>query len=151
MEIMDKVLRVYWGCALTHAPAEYREMMNRIIQFIKNYHPQVQLLEFLGTTAGSAQDVYIQDIEKNVASCGLFLNDVSQVSLGLGFEIGAALLRYNKHVVSFVQKDVHLTRLLTGATFCHENYSVIEYTDEKELLQFIGNVLYEKVQELNAG
>ncbi len=145
-----KVLRVYWGCALTHAPEEYRETMNRVISFIKNYHPQVQLLEFLGTTAGSAQDVYIQDIETNVASCDLFLNDVSQTSLGLGFELSSALLYYNKPTVSFVHENIRLTRLLLGAAECHENYKIISYWDEDQLVQMIGNILYEKVQELNA-
>lgn len=145
-----KILRVYWGCALTHAPAEYREMMNRVIEFIKNYHPQVQLLEFLGTTDGTSEDVYIQDIETNVASCGLFLNDVSQTSLGLGFELGCTVKHYKKDTVSFVHENIRLTRLLLGAAERHENYKILPYRDEAQLVQMIGNILYEKVQELNA-
>jgi fructose-specific component phosphotransferase system IIB-like protein len=145
-----KVLRVYWGCALTHAPEEYKGTMNRAISFIKNYHPQVQLLEFLGTTAGTSEDVYIQDIETNVASCNLFLNDVSCASLGLGFELASALLYYNKPVISFVHENIRLTRLLLGAAERHENYKILSYRDEAQLMQMIGNILYEKVQELNA-
>jgi len=144
-----QILYVYWGCALTHAPEEYLALMNQVIVFIKNYHPQVKLMEFLGTTAGTDRDVYWEDIEKNVSSCDLFLNDVSLPSLGLGFELGCSVKHYKKNTVSFIHEKILLTRLLLGAAEENEHYTILQYQNKKDLIEMISTILNEKIENLN--
>lgn len=151
----QEYLTVYWGCALTGTSFEHQDCMRHVMSHIKNYHPKVRLLEFLGTTAGTPEDVYIQDIEVNVASCDLFLNHVTLPSLGLGFELGVSVVHYQKKVVSFVEvspplpHEIKLTRLLQGATSRNPNYSILEYCGIDSLCKIIENILYEELKQRN--
>lgn len=116
--------KLYVGCSLTHAPESFRNDVEHVKETLSK---DWEVMQFLGLTAGTAADVYNYDIRNNVATCGAFLAIVDLPSLGLGYEIGAAVERYNKPILLTAHRDAKVSRLIIGITEEHPTVSFAPY------------------------
>lgn len=111
--------RVYLGHKLTNATPEFLKRMEDLKTFLKENLPECVFLDFLGVTAGTAQDVWIQDIEGNVATCDLFVAFLDEESTGLGMEIDSAFSNYGKPILLLASANAHVSRLPLGGAERH--------------------------------
>lgn len=136
---MKGKIKIYIGCSLTHAPDDFRQAVENVKLSLR---PQYHVFDFLGLEKGSSQDVYNWDIKQCVAACDLFVAFCDYPSLGLGYEIGAAVEAFHKPVLAIAQKDAHITRLIEGIDSAKFNFvrygslSEIEGLIKKELSSF---------------
>ena len=78
-----------------------------------------EVMQFLGTTAGTEVDVYEVDINQNVGGCDAFVGVMDEPSWGLGFETREALLK-GKPALLVAHVFSRVTRLALGATHFHD-------------------------------
>lgn len=103
--------KLYVGCGLTLAPQSFRDS---VAMLKKTLNQDWEILEFLGLVKGTDEDVYRNDIFKNVATCDAFLAVVDQPSLGLGWEMREAL-ELKKPTLLVAAEGATVTRLVLGA------------------------------------
>jgi hypothetical protein len=104
-------MKIYVGCALTHASDEFCFQVEKLKRIIARQH---EVLEFLGTTAGTPTDVYRQDIRENASNCELFLGICDLPSIGLGYELSYAIEKRGIPVLAVAHRNAHITRLILG-------------------------------------
>lgn len=104
--------KIYVGCALTHAPQEFRGM---VASFKKQLSSEtaVEILEFKGLDAGSPLDVYEYDLG-NVERCSFLVAFADHDSIGLGMEIQHAT-HLGKAILCLHRVENKVTRMLIGA------------------------------------
>lgn len=141
---MKKIVRIYVGCALTHASEDFKrciEILKSELRFLKD----VEVLEFLGLVNGTPVDVYEHDIHNCVEKADLFIAECSYPSIGLGWELGTAVEKHQKHVLAVAMSDSKITRLVVGAN-CERNpnYSFQTYDSIKELV----SICIKKVEQI---
>ena len=102
--------KIYVGCGLTHAPEDFKTQVEATKEALQG---SFDVLQFLGTTAGTAADVYQVDIVNNVGGCDAFLGIMDEPSWGLGYETREAILR-GKPVLLVAHTDSKVTRLALG-------------------------------------
>jgi hypothetical protein len=124
---MDKKIKIYVGCALTHASEEFR---TSIATFKEQLRGDFEIMDFLWAKLKDPRnvdpkDVYEWDINDCVKNCDLFVAVCDEVSLGLGYELGTAIEKYNKPVLVLIQKERKLTRLIEGIQ--HKDFSLRVY------------------------
>lgn len=75
----DKMLAVYVGCALTHAPKIFKQDSSQLKDMLRD---SVHMLDFLGQSSTyTAEEVFTFDINC-VRSCDVFVANVTYPSLG---------------------------------------------------------------------
>lgn len=122
--------KIYIGCSLTHATEEFKSG----IELLKNkLRSDYEILDFLGLTKGTPQDVYKWDIN-NVRTCDLFIADCTYPSTGLGMEIGAAI-ENDKPTLIVAHEDAKVTRIVLGIT--HPKFTFHRYNDPMEVAELI--------------
>lgn len=137
-------LKLYVGCALTEAPPEFRDDIVQLKEVLKKDY---DVLEFLGLTAGTAEDVFQRDINENVANCDLLLIVGDHASWGAAIELtfGTAI---HKKPVLFVRKNRKLTRIIPGMASFFPN---LRYEFYDDLLRDVPLLLYKKIQDERIG
>ena len=120
--------RVYIGCSLTHAPEDFKQAVENLKNSLRSNY---DVMDFLGLQKGTVQDVYNWDIKQCVAKCDLFIAICDHASLGLGYELGAAIEAFNKPVLAVAHKDAYITRLVQGID--SPLFSFERYTDLLEI------------------
>jgi hypothetical protein len=60
-----------------------------------------------------------------VKNCDLFVAICDEVSIGLGYELGTAVEKYNKPVLALIKRGKVLTRLVEGIQ--NKNFDLKEY------------------------
>jgi hypothetical protein len=108
----DEKRKLYVGCGLTHAPQTFRDSVEQLKEVLAN---EWKVMQFLGTSAGTAADVYEMDILTNVHGCDAFLGIVDMPSTGLGWEANEAI-RLGKPALLVAHAATTVTRLVLGAT-----------------------------------
>lgn len=124
---MSKKTKIYVGCALTYAPEDFRKSVSL---FKEELRKDFDVLDFLWAKLQNPRDVdpkdvYEWDINGCVRDCDLFVAICDEVSIGLGYELGTAIEKYNKPVLALIKKGKMLTRLVEGIT--NNNFSLKEY------------------------
>ncbi len=85
----------------------------------------------------TARDVYQRDVTwLSGADCAIA--EISNPSLGVGYEIGYALDK-GKKVLAMYQKGLFVSRMITGNP--HSNLTVVEYETDKEIQSLIDQFL----------
>jgi nucleoside 2-deoxyribosyltransferase len=112
-------MKIYFGGSITGG-RQYVETYQKIVSYLKSAghqvltehvaHPDVLELEKKFTPG----QIYTRDIQW-LHQCDCLIAEVSNPSLGLGYEICYAL-RINKPVLGLYQKGIFLTRMLIGDT-----------------------------------
>ncbi len=104
--------KLYVGCGLTLASQAFKDEVERTKEELAR---DWEIMQFLGTTAGTEVDVYEVDIVKNVGGCDAFVGVMDEPSWGLGWESREAVM-LGKPALLVAQKDSKITRLALGAT-----------------------------------
>ena len=123
-------MKLYLGMALTQAPEEFREKFCTELKAALAKQGSIELLEFIGLTAGTSADVYHHD-RACTEEADLCLFVVDHPSIGLGMEI---MIRQaiNKPMIVCAHKDAEITRMLLG--MCEANdIPFIRYTTVEEI------------------
>lgn len=101
---------IYIGNALTEAPEQFLEEVAIVKQEVRRLGHNV--LEYLGTTIGTPEDVVLKDLG-NVEECELFVAICDHVAFGVGAETLHAL-HCGKQVLAFAQQDRRISRFPLG-------------------------------------
>ncbi|MCK4764125.1 MAG: nucleoside 2-deoxyribosyltransferase [Candidatus Aminicenantes bacterium] len=137
---MKQAKKIYFGGSIAGG-RQYLEVYQRIVAYLKEsghrvltehvVQPDVLELE----KAFTPRWIYTRDIEW-IEECDCLIAEVSNPSLGVGYEISYAL-RINKPVLCLYRKGIFLTRMLLGNT--SEGIVVKEYENDsqwREILDF---------------
>lgn len=134
------VTKIYIGCSLTHAPDEFKQAVETIKQNLKTDY---EIFDFLGLEKGTPADVYQWDIHRCVAESDLFVAICDYPAIGLGYEIGVAVEKFNKPVLALAHQDTHVTRLLLGIDTPAYAFQRYQHTAE------VPSLIRQKVLALN--
>lgn len=100
-------------------------------------HPDVLSLE----NDHSAEDTYTRDVDW-IKGCDAMIAEVSNPSLGVGYEICYAL-RLGKPVLCLYQNGLFISRMITGNT--SPGIKVFEYTSsedwKKSIIEYLNSLL----------
>lgn len=124
-----KQTKLYVGCSLTHAPEEFKELVEAFKDALRAEGYEV--FNFVGLVNGTPRDVYEQDICEFVRKADALIAICDHPSLGLGWETGEAV-RLGKPVLAVAHTDNHVTRLIVGAAEVEPNFSFERYEDMTE-------------------
>lgn len=141
-------LKVYFTCAIKHAPPEYKQMIGRVVAYIKTIE-FVQLLEFVNPiTELSHQEVYKHDIHDCVKNADVVLGESSFPSFGQGYEFGTSVEKHGHPTVAFVSKTAQVSKFVFGIE-CDLNplYKIVAYENETELLTLIEEFLQKEYKK----
>lgn len=103
--------KLYVGCGLTLASQEFKDEVERTKEALGI---DWEVMQFLGTTAGTEVDVYDVDIIQNVGGCDAFVGVMDEPSWGLGWESREAVM-LGKPTLLVAQAASKITRLALGA------------------------------------
>ncbi len=76
----------------------------------------------------TSQEIYARDMNM-ITACDAMIAEVSRPSLGVGYEIATAL-QLQRPVLCLCDKEVFLTRMLTGNT--DTNLKIVFYANDEE-------------------
>lgn len=138
---------IYIGMALTHAPAEFRDVFQVALKTKLRLIPDVDVRDFFWVTrgefAGTDTEVYEWDKEQ-AEQADLFVAILDHPSIGLGMEI-MIRAETGKPTLYFGEKGTRVSRMLHG---------LIEQTKNQlhryESVDDIVDVVALKLQELRA-
>lgn len=133
-------LKVYVGCALTHATEEQKAAVEAFKKFLRQF---CTVLDFVGLTAGTSSDVYNYDIHECVKKCDLFIADCTQLSLGLGWELGTSVETCKTRTMAVAQQGTKVTRLVLGAAEVHPFVTFQYYVNLEDLAPSVFEALSE--------
>lgn len=146
-----KNIKVYVGCALTHAPESYRQMIAAFKDELRKVS-RIEVLDFV--TANSILEtpdpvgIYHNDIHACVGSADAFIADVTLPSLGLGWKLGTAIEKHSILTMMCAQKDAKISNLVLGAPGKNTHTTLDRYDHTiHELLPFF----LEKLESLRNG
>ena len=132
-----KKVKIYVGCSLTQAPEWFRHSIEVFKASLARL-PNVEVLDFVGLTAGTDADVYEHDIHRCVREADLFVADCSFPAIGLGWELGTAVEKLEKEVIAVAKRGTKVTRLVTGASSPRNpNYSFMFYNSMDEVFDAV--------------
>lgn len=120
--------KLYVGCGLTFAPESFKDEVERTKDALR---ADWEVMEFLGLTAGTAADVYRQDIIVNVGTCDAFIGICDEPSTGLGWELSTAVRKW-KPTLATAQVGTKITRLVEGAPSFNPTMTLMTYENMSE-------------------
>jgi len=120
---------------------KYEAVYRLIVDYLKDLGHSV-LTEHVaypkrGLKMGGSKDVFKQDMEW-LAKCNLFIAEVSNPSLGVGYEVATAL-HLQKPVLCLHQEGVEVSNLIIGNT--SEGITTRSYRNEEDLKKNIEKFL----------
>jgi nucleoside 2-deoxyribosyltransferase len=138
-------VNIYFGGSIAGG-RQYLATYQRIVSYLKSRGHRVltehvvkpDVLEW--EEEFTAEQIYTRDICW-LKECDVVIAEVSNPSLGVGYEICYAL-RINKPVLCLYRKGIFLTRMLTGNT--SDGLVVKEYEEDRELKGIIDQFLFER-------
>ena len=140
-------IKIYVGCALTHATEEYRKKIEGFKNMLRE--KGFEVMDFLWAklpdprAPGIEKAVYEWDIEECVGKCDLFVAICDEVSIGMGYELGTAVEKYGKPAMALIHKDGELTRVIRGIT--HPNFTYAQYENFEDAV----NLVLKKAENLS--
>lgn len=124
--------KLYIGCAINNLPLAEKEKFPAKIENIKSVlRNYFEVLDFLGTAAGSPRDIYQQDIVECVEKADCMLAICDHPSTGLGYEMAMCIEKRGIPVVAMAHHDSSVSRLIIGIP--SEKYHFIRYDSVEEI------------------
>lgn len=121
-------LKIYVGCALTSAPKEFKADVVELKRKLSTLEG-VEVLEFLGLTAGTAHDVYVHDIVNCVGRSDIMVAICDYPSTGLGWEMATQVAR-GKTLLAFGHHESKITRLVLDPQLPGYSFTRYDHFDE---------------------
>lgn len=122
-------MKVYVATALTHAPHEYKEFVERFKDHLRIRH---EVLDFLGLEQGTSAQVYEHDLQQ-VSNADAVIALIDEPSLGVGIELAHAVA-HNKPLLALHHTEVSVTRMVRGAADLGL-ITLVSYKDEEDALR----------------
>lgn len=144
--MMNRAVKVYVGCALTHAPKRYKKQIAIFKNLLRNV-PWIQVLDFV--TANSLSEVpdplhiYTHDIHDCVGKADVIIAELSYPSTGLGWELGTSVEKHGIRTMMYIKKKILLSSLPKGAPLHQRNKHVSLDTYERSIVELLPDVLKE--------
>jgi hypothetical protein len=139
-----KKVRVYIGCALTHASDEYK---NQIHQFKKKLREVewIEVLDFWSKegVVPDPYDIYCTDIHDCVGTADAIVAELSNPSTGLGWELGVAVEKLKIRTIMLASSKSRVSHLPIGAPHHEQNGHVTMHYYEDSLEEILDLVLKE--------
>ena len=130
-------MKIYVGCALTHAPEEFRKKVAELKERLKKI-PSVEVLEFLGLKAGDSRDVFVHDIINCVNECDIMVAICDEPSTGLGIEMREQVGR-GKPLLAFGHSNTRITRIILDPTW--SSYRFYRYQDFNDIYETVRDAI----------
>ena len=124
--------KIYVWCSLTFVSEEYRKSIENFKDTLRGKY---KILDFVGLSVGTAQDVYEHD-RKCVIGCDMLIADCSFPSIGLWYEIATAV-EHKKKIILIAHKDAVVTRMILGIP--EETAIFLRYESLDEVLEYIND------------
>ncbi len=121
--------KVYFGCALNHAPTEY---IRQIEDFRLLLEKEFTVLKYKGLQNGTPEEIFEYDVGSVILS-DFLVADCSYPSLGLGFELGVAFER-KKPIIVLAKQEALVSPLILGIGSIKNDFTVFRYQDIGEAL-----------------
>lgn len=133
-------LRVYVGCALTHAPQDFKDGIELFKKRLREIE-WIEVLDFI-TPNSTLQNpdpghIYYNDIHECVGTAHVLVADICHASLGLGYELGTSAEKHKIPVLMYAPKNCRISQLPIGAaqrndhvTFSRYQSSILDSFDE---------------------
>lgn len=123
---MYKHFKVYVGCSLTHAPAEFKQLVE---QFKGKLSEVCTVMCFLGCGTGATpNEVYQYDIHECVYKCDLMVGVCDLWATGLGYEIATQVEARRKPFLGLAHREATVTHLILDTRqpgFIFQRYEVL--------------------------
>lgn len=127
-------IKAYVGCALTNSPQEFKDSIDLFKSKLRSH---IEVLDFIGLKAPSAQVAFESDI-RHVRNADLLISDLTHISLGGGIEWGVAM-QIGKPIITLVKKDIVISRFPFGHVA--NNHFSYRYTNHDDAFEFVMNKL----------
>jgi nucleoside 2-deoxyribosyltransferase len=134
LPLVSRKPTIYVAAALSHAPEAFRD---HIIAFKDRLRPYVEVLDFLGLGAPSAQEAFEWDMNC-VRKCAAFVADVTYASIGVGVEFGVAY-SLRKPIITVADADASVSRFVFGHV--DSRHFSLRYTNSDEAVDFVLSTL----------
>jgi len=135
---MKSKIKVYVGCALTHASPEFREEVERLKRKLESI---CVVLHFKGLAdSNSPRDVYVHDIINCVRECDILIAICDHPSIGLGYEMATQAECRKKRLLAVAHRDAKVTKLILDPGL--ENYEFRRY---KNLCEDVYNMVLKMI------
>ncbi len=126
-------IKVYVGCALTHAPQEFRESVEKLKDRLKGI---CQVLSFKGLSDDHIPyDVYSHDIYDCVKQCDILIAICDYPSIGLGWEMATQIEHRAKPLLAVAHKDALITKLIIDPQL--PGYEFRRYDDLEDVYDMV--------------
>ena len=143
-------MKIYFAGSIRGGRDDKRKY-KQIIQWLKSYgqvlteHIGLDMLTEKGQTELSEEEIYTQD-RKWLEASDIIIADVTQVSLGVGYELGLAE-SLGKRVVCLFDKSSgkSLSAMLRGNTY----FEVIDYSNVSEIPKILVEIFKNKTTSLH--
>ncbi len=133
-------MKLYVGCALTQAPEGF---LFDVQELKKRLAREYEVLEFLGTVAGTAQDVYRQDIKEHATNCDLLLAICDYPAMGVGYEMSYVIEKRGTPTLAVAHENAQVSRLVLGID--NPCYTFARYRD---MLRDVPRLLKDKIESV---
>jgi hypothetical protein len=138
---MERTIKVYVGCSLTHAPQEFRDSVENLKNRLKEI---CQVLAFKGLSDSNLpHDVYVHDIIGCVHECDLLVAICDYPSLGLGWEMSVQAEVKKGPVLAVAHKDSKISKLVLDPRL--PGYEFHRY---ENLCEDVYNLVLERINSL---
>lgn len=131
------MIKLYVGCDLTHASDNFKQKVTELKSRFRKI-PEIQVLEFLGTTKGTPRDVFVHDIIDCVCACDVMVAICDEPSIGLGWEMATQVTR-GRPLLAFGHLDSKITRLVLDPDV--SNYQFYRYEDFDDIYEIVMEML----------
>ncbi len=122
-------MKIYLGCSLTQAPEDFKTVIGDLKNRLRQDY---DVLDFIGTVAGTPHEVYNWDIHECVAKCDAFIAICDLPAIGLGYELSVAVEKLKKPTLALAHTDAKISRLLLGIKQPHYIFERYDSFDEVE-------------------
>ncbi len=142
---MNKMKKLYIGCALINLPSDKRDVLLRNISDLKiKLANSFEVLEFLWVKVSdpsktTPKDVYETDIINCVGNADCMLAICDYPSLGLGYEMATAIEKHGIPVLAVAHKDSFVSKLIIGIN--HKDFEFYLYDSFDDVYNKVINKL----------
>lgn len=140
--------KAYVACALTYVPGERKTEFEQLLALVKRVLRErgYEILEFVGLTGGTPQDVYHHDIHECVGRADILVALCDYPGTGLGYELCYAVEVRKIPVLAVAHTSSLVTRLVLGVD--SKNYQFTHYGNPSHLAHCLSDWIRDRLPVL---
>ena len=126
-----KKQKLYVGCALSHAPQEFRDGVVKLKEKLREVGFEILEFALVGDKPQEGVNIYDYDMS-NVGNCDMFVVIADLPSTGLGMELERAKA-ISKPVLVFAHEESYVTNMITHMLVKYGYSEVVRYKSHDEI------------------